>query len=66
MQNIKASIITIGDELLVGQVIDTNSAWMSQQLNKAGVWVHRRIAVGDVWDDIWNALDDEKEAADVV
>jgi nicotinamide-nucleotide amidase len=66
MQNIKASIITIGDELLVGQVIDTNSAWMSQQLNKAGVWVHRRIAVGDVWDDIWNALDDEKEAADVI
>ncbi|HYK45852.1 MAG TPA: CinA family nicotinamide mononucleotide deamidase-related protein [Parafilimonas sp.] len=66
MQNIKASIITIGDELLVGQVIDTNSAWMSQQLNKAGVWVHRRVAVGDVWDDIWNALDDEKEAADVI
>jgi len=66
MQNIKASIITIGDELLVGQVIDTNSAWMSQQLNKAGVWVHRRIAVGDVWDDIWNTLDDEKEAADVI
>ena len=66
MQNIKASIITIGDELLVGQVIDTNSAWMAQELNKTGVWVHRRVAVGDVWDDIWQALDDEQKAADVI
>jgi len=53
MENIKASIITIGDELLIGQVIDTNSAWMAQELNKIGVWVQRRVAVGDVWNDIW-------------
>jgi nicotinamide-nucleotide amidase len=39
MENIKTSIITIGDELLIGQVIDTNSAWMAQELNKIGVWV---------------------------
>jgi nicotinamide-nucleotide amidase len=32
-----ASIITIGDELLIGQVIDTNSAWMAQELNNIGV-----------------------------
>jgi nicotinamide-nucleotide amidase len=54
-----ASIITIGDELLIGQVVDTNSAWMAQELNKIGVWVHHRLAVGDVWEDIWKALDDE-------
>jgi nicotinamide-nucleotide amidase len=66
MQNIKASIITIGDELLIGQVIDTNSAWIAQELNKIGVWVQRRIAVGDVWNDIWKALDEEGEAADVI
>ena len=66
MQNIKASIITIGDELLIGQVIDTNSAWIAQELNKIGVWVHRRVAVGDVWNDIWNALDDESESADII
>ena len=56
---INASIITIGDELLIGQTIDTNSAWMAQQLNKLGVWVKRRVAVGDVYAEIWNALDEE-------
>ena len=66
MKNVNASIVTIGDELLIGQTIDTNSAWMAQELNKAGVWVKRRVAVGDVWDDIWNALDAESKDADVI
>src|SRR5438874_9033985 len=61
-----ASIITIGDELLIGQTIDTNSAWMGEELNKIGVWVKRRVAVGDVWDDIWNALDEESKTADII
>ena len=56
---VSASIITIGDELLIGQVVDTNSAWMAQELNKIGIWVKRRVAVGDVKDDIWNALEEE-------
>lgn len=60
------SIITIGDELLIGQVIDTNSAWMAQELNKAGFRVKRRVAVGDVWDEIWQALDEESAQADVI
>jgi nicotinamide-nucleotide amidase len=63
---IQTSIITIGDELLIGQVIDTNSAWMAQQLNKSGIRVVRRIAVGDVWDEIWNALDQESKQADII
>src|SRR6478736_6664760 len=62
----QASIITIGDELLIGQVIDTNSAWMAQELNKAGIRVVRRVAVGDVWDEIWAALDEEQKYADIV
>lgn len=66
MATVKASIITIGDELLIGQVIDTNSAWMAQELNKIGVWVKRRVAVGDLWDDIWLALDEESKQADVI
>ena len=66
MKNVNASIITIGDELLIGQTIDTNSAWMAQELNKMGVWVRKRVAVGDVWDDIWNALDDERKDADII
>ncbi len=63
---VTASIITIGDELLIGQVIDTNSAWMAQELNKAGVWVQHRAAVGDVWDDIWQALDEESKRSNII
>jgi nicotinamide-nucleotide amidase len=63
---INASIITIGDELLIGQTIDTNSGWMAGELNKIGVWVKRRVAVGDVWDDIRNALDEESKIADII
>jgi len=66
MEKIVASIITIGDELLIGQVIDTNSAWMAQELNKAGIWVRHRVAVGDVWDDIWKALDDESAKSQII
>lgn len=61
-----ASIITIGDELLIGQTIDTNSAWMAQELNKIGVWVKRRIAVGDTRDDIWQALDEESRDSQII
>jgi len=61
-----ASIITIGDELLIGQVTDTNSAWMAQELNKAGIWLKRRVAVGDNREDIRRALDEESEAADII
>lgn len=61
-----ASIITIGDELLIGQVIDTNSAWIAQELNKIGVPVKRRVAVGDEWDEIWNALDEESTHSDII
>ena len=66
MGKITASIITIGDELLIGQVVDTNSAWMAQELNKAGVWVQHRIAVGDVWNDIWQSLDEESKRSDII
>lgn len=65
-QQIFASIITIGDELLIGQTIDTNSAWMAQELNKIGVWVKRRIAVGDTREDIWQALDEESKSAQII
>lgn len=65
-QAIYASIITIGDELLIGQTIDTNSAWMAQELNKIGVWVKRRVAVGDSREDIWQALDEESASAQII
>ncbi|MES1216861.1 MAG: CinA family nicotinamide mononucleotide deamidase-related protein [Bacteroidota bacterium] len=66
MNTINASIITIGDELLIGQTIDTNSAFIAQQLNKIGIWVKRRVAVGDVYDDIWKALDEESKTASII
>ncbi|MBV7532233.1 CinA family nicotinamide mononucleotide deamidase-related protein [Chitinophaga sp. sic0106] len=60
------SIITIGDELLIGQTIDTNSAWMAQQLNAMGIWVHRRVAIGDIREDILATLAAEAALSDVV
>lgn len=45
--SVRAEIITIGDELLIGQVIDTNSAWMAEQLNLIGISVWMRTAIGD-------------------
>jgi len=62
----QATIITIGDELLIGQVIDTNSAWMAQELSKTGIPVVRRVAVGDVADEIIKALDEEQRHADII
>lgn len=64
--SVTASIITIGDELLIGQTIDTNSAFIAQELNKIGVWVRRRVAVGDVYDEIWDALDEESKESDTI
>jgi nicotinamide-nucleotide amidase len=66
MNKTYASIITIGDELLIGQVIDTNSSWIAQELNKIGISVKHRVAVGDVWDDIWDALEEESKKADII
>lgn len=63
---INASIITIGDELLIGQVVDTNSAWMAQELNRAGIAVIRRVAVGDHYHSIWQALEAEQQQADII
>ncbi len=62
----QATIITIGDELLIGQTIDTNSAWMAQQLNALGIDVRRRIAVGDSREAIIGALDEELPRNDLI
>ncbi len=51
-----AEIITIGDELLIGQTVDTNSAWMGAQLNLHGVWVNRITSISDKKEEIISAL----------
>ncbi len=62
----KIEIVTIGDELLIGQVVDTNSAWMGQQLNEAGFEVSRINSVSDTEDEILNILNETSKRADVV
>ncbi len=66
MSNIQAVIITIGDELLIGQTIDTNSAWIAQRLNEQGIEVARRVAVGDTKAAIIDALDEEWKKASII
>jgi len=66
MANIKAGIITIGDELLIGQTVDTNSAWMAQRLNDFGIDVIRRVAVGDRKEDILSAIQEELEKVSIL
>ena len=62
----KAEIITIGDELLIGQVVDTNSAWMAERLNEAGISLHQITSVHDNREHILQALDEAFSRADIV
>jgi nicotinamide-nucleotide amidase len=62
----KASIITIGDELLIGQTIDTNSAWIGAELSKAGFDVYRITSIHDRREDILNALNEAAGKTDFV
>ncbi len=62
----KASILTIGDELLNGQTIDTNSAWIARQLNAIGFIIIQKISVGDDANAMLNALHEAQKNADFV
>jgi len=59
-------IITIGDELLIGQVVDTNSAWMAAKLNEVGIRVKQITSVSDESGHIMEALDAARKRADVI
>jgi nicotinamide-nucleotide amidase len=56
MQQLKAEILTIGDEILYGQIHDTNATWLSQQLTDAGFKVQYRSTIGDDREDILAAF----------
>ena len=62
----KAEIITIGDELLIGQVVDTNSAWMAERLNEVGIALHQITSVHDDRQHILTAIDEAFSRADIV
>ncbi|RZK53834.1 MAG: competence/damage-inducible protein A [Pedobacter sp.] len=61
-----AEIITIGDEILIGQIVDTNSAWMAKELNKIGVQIKQITSVSDSAEHIINALNEAKTRADII
>lgn len=62
----QASICTIGDEILIGQIIDTNSSHISLALNKLGIKVTRMLSIGDDLDTIVNSLEGELLKNDIV
>lgn len=62
----KAELLTIGNEILIGQIINTNSVWMAQQLNQAGINVVHMSSVADEDEAILKALDDAAKRADLV
>ncbi|PWH82839.1 competence/damage-inducible protein A [Algibacter marinivivus] len=61
-----AEIITIGDELLIGQVVDTNSAFIAKQLNKIGVSVYQITSIQDDKQHILQALEDAENRVDII
>lgn len=60
------TIINIGDELLIGQVVNTNASTMARMLTEAGMEVGKTVVVGDSRDDIWQAVDVAMHSSDTV
>ena len=63
---IKAEIITIGDEILYGQITDTNTQWISAELDKIGIRTIRKSSVGDSEEAILGIFEESSKRADVV
>jgi len=61
-----AEIITIGDEILIGQIVDTNSAWMAHELNSIGVRIKQISSVSDDREHILKALAEATQRADII
>ncbi len=66
MKTILAELLTIGDEILYGQIVDTNSQWMSVELDKVGIKVIRKTTVGDQEDQILTAFAEAENRADII
>lgn len=66
MKTILAEIISIGDELLIGQVVNTNASWMAEVLNHAGITVVQVTTVRDDRQAIWNAVSAAMSRVDIV
>lgn len=66
MKQIYAEILTIGDEILYGQITDTNSQWMSAELDQLGIKVVRKTTVGDTEEAILTAFEEAEKRADII
>ncbi len=66
MKKILAELLTIGDEILYGQIVDTNSQWMSAELDKLGIKVIRKTTVGDQTEEILTAFAEAEKRADII
>ena len=64
--HVKAEIITIGDEILYGQTTDTNSQWISAELDNIGVKTVRKTTIGDIEEDILKSFQEAEERADII
>jgi nicotinamide-nucleotide amidase len=62
----KASIVAIGDELLIGQVLDTNSSWLASELTKQGIKVQSVSVIADQASPILSALESESKQSDII
>jgi nicotinamide-nucleotide amidase len=62
----QAEIITIGDEILIGQIVDTNSAFLGKELNKIGVSIYQITSIQDDKEHILKALKEAEENADII
>ena len=66
MKEITAELLTIGDEILYGQIVDTNAQWMGSNLSDAGIKVIRKTTVGDIEEEIIKAFAEAESRADIV
>jgi nicotinamide-nucleotide amidase len=65
-EQIRAEVIAIGDELLIGQTINTNAAWLGEQLNAIGIKVHRATVISDDRSEIVNALNESSARSHII
>lgn len=66
MKQVTAELLTIGDEILYGQIVDTNSQWMSVELTNIGVRIVRKTSVADNEQEILNAFAEAENRADII
>jgi nicotinamide-nucleotide amidase len=62
----KAEIITIGDEILIGQIVDTNSTWIAHELNSIDIEILRKSSISDNKIEICKAINQARETADLI